>query len=138
MTEFEQMLRAMFSSIWDCEIDHPIFCDTVGELMGAVIKAYEKCKSYAEVHKEETTGDLISREEAIDLAYDCEDEFGKDVAFRFAYYLRHLPSAQPEIVHCKDCKFSNEDIFDRGLYCEHEGALFDVEDNHYCKWAKRR
>ena len=41
--------------------------------------------------------DLISREEAIDLAYDCEDEFGKDVVFRFVDYLRGLPSAQPNV-----------------------------------------
>lgn len=36
--------------------------------------------------------DIISRQDAIDLAYDCEDEFGKDVAFRLAYYIKQLPS----------------------------------------------
>lgn len=36
--------------------------------------------------------DIISRQDAIDLAYDLEDEFGKDVAFRLAYYIKQLPS----------------------------------------------
>lgn len=43
MNDFEKMLRDMFSSIWDCEIDHPLWQDTVGEIMTAVIQAHEKC-----------------------------------------------------------------------------------------------
>lgn len=38
---FEEDLHKMFSSIWDCEIDHPMFQDTVGELMEAVIQCYK-------------------------------------------------------------------------------------------------
>ena len=30
----------MFDHIWDCEIDHPVFRDTVGDLMSAVIQAH--------------------------------------------------------------------------------------------------
>lgn len=40
MTKFEKQLHDMFDHIWDCEIDHPVFQDTVGELMSAVIQAY--------------------------------------------------------------------------------------------------
>lgn len=40
--EFQKNLFEMFSSIWDCEIDHPAFQDTVGELMNAVIQLYKK------------------------------------------------------------------------------------------------
>ena len=39
--EFEKSLHEMFDSIWDCDINHPIFQDTVGELMGAVLQAYD-------------------------------------------------------------------------------------------------
>ena len=39
--EFKNELLSMFSSIWDVEIDHPIFQDTVGELMKGVLQAYE-------------------------------------------------------------------------------------------------
>lgn len=44
MTEFEKSLHQMFDHIWDCEIEHPIFQDTVGELMSAVIQLYETTK----------------------------------------------------------------------------------------------
>lgn len=39
--DFEKQLHDMFDHIWDCEIDHPAFQDTVGELMEAVIQAHK-------------------------------------------------------------------------------------------------
>jgi len=38
--------------------------------------------------------DSISRQDAIDMIYGCEDEFGKDVVFRIADYIRQLPSVK--------------------------------------------
>ncbi len=38
---FEQQIHAMFDHIWDCEIEHPVFEDTVGDLMRAVIMCYK-------------------------------------------------------------------------------------------------
>lgn len=40
--EFKEKILCMFSSIWDCEIDHPVFQDKVGELMDAVVALYRK------------------------------------------------------------------------------------------------
>ena len=40
--EFKAGLKEMFSSIWDCEIEHPVFQDTVGDLMKGVIQLYKK------------------------------------------------------------------------------------------------
>lgn len=40
--EFKEKILGMFSSIWDCEIDHPVFQDKVGELMDAVVALYRK------------------------------------------------------------------------------------------------
>lgn len=40
--EFKNGLLKMFSSIWDCEVDHPVFQDTVGELMSAVMQLYAR------------------------------------------------------------------------------------------------
>ena len=40
MNEFEKQLHDMFDHIWDCKIDHPVFQDTVGDLMSAVIQAH--------------------------------------------------------------------------------------------------
>ena len=39
--EFENGINNMFSSIWDCKLDHPLFEDTVGELMSAVLQLYK-------------------------------------------------------------------------------------------------
>lgn len=41
--DFEKQLHSMFDHIWDCEIDHPMFQDTVGELMEAVLQAFDGC-----------------------------------------------------------------------------------------------
>ena len=35
----------MFDHIWDCNIDHPVFEDTVGDLMEAVIQCYRNLTS---------------------------------------------------------------------------------------------
>lgn len=52
MDSFEQGLHNMFDHIWDCEIEHPIFDDTVGDLMQAVMQLYnntcKKCKISAQ------------------------------------------------------------------------------------------
>lgn len=40
--DFKEKLLSMFSSIWDCEIEHPVFQDKVGELMAAVIQLYKQ------------------------------------------------------------------------------------------------
>lgn len=40
--EFKNGLLEMFSSIWDCEIDHPAFQDTVGEMMSDVMQLYAR------------------------------------------------------------------------------------------------
>lgn len=49
MNDFEKQIHAMFDHIWDCDINHPIFDDTVGELMNAVIQCYNNLPS-AEPH----------------------------------------------------------------------------------------
>lgn len=60
MTEFEKGLRRMFSTIWDCKIDHPAWQDdTVGDLMRAVIQLHEFIKP------PDRSTDLISKHEAI-------------------------------------------------------------------------
>ena len=52
--------------------------------------------------------DSISRADTIDMVYGCEDEFGKDVVFRFADYIRQLPSVQPEILACGSGELNDE------------------------------
>ena len=105
-------------------------------------------------------GDLISRQTAIDAARKC-----RVVEVTSAYMLIDkaemmtelmcLPSAQQEIVRCKDCKywkqqtnyqgdllsfgFCESDDMWRSLYGETtEVAHIDTDDDHYCGYAKRR
>lgn len=45
MSKFERAIHSMFDHIWHCEIEHPVFQDTVGELMTAVIEAYNNLQN---------------------------------------------------------------------------------------------
>jgi len=90
MSDFEKMLRGMFSSIWDCEIDHPLWQDTVGEIMTAVIQAHEKCMS-------EFCKDAISRQAAIDALDKRFDSIPMEQTVEVLQLrrdLRELPPAQ--------------------------------------------
>jgi len=90
--------------------------------------------------------DLISRQAAIDYCYQLinvehqqgsdEMNYGQERVNQTETILHHLefmPSAQPEIIRCKDCKHHS------GSYCHYKysyGAY--VRDDHYCGWAERR
>ena len=82
--------------------------------------------------------DLISRQAAIDALtaleepaptarhlsaiYDCEDA------------IKALPSAQPEIIRCKDCKYNTY-----SKKCLQPDSFFLVPaDDFYCGYAERR
>jgi hypothetical protein len=67
--------------------------------------------------------DLISRQAAID-ALDCISGVEE--------VLRSLPSAQPEIIRCKDCRWY-------GFYsCKLYGNDWMRDGNGYCDRAERR
>ena len=59
MSDFEKKIHDMFDHIWDCEINHPIFRDTVGELMTAVIKCYELVTSEQKTGRWLTSDDMF-------------------------------------------------------------------------------
>ena len=52
--------------------------------------------------------------------------------------LRKMQTAQPEIVHCKDCQHSEYDALYGDRYCHHNGKAEIVPDDHYCGYAERR
>ena len=74
--------------------------------------------------------DLIDRQAAIDAvkeAYENDEMFDG-----YEYRLQELPSTQPEIVRCKDCKhFAGE-----GMYCSCD--IIVQFDHFYCYHAERR
>jgi len=108
--------------------------------------------------------DTISRQAAIDAI--CEDgtqlerqgQYSITMAERKqrdADILDALPSAQPEIIRCKDCKhwrqqtnyqgallsfgFCESDDMWRSLYGEtYEVSHIDTDDDFYCGYAERK
>ena len=77
--------------------------------------------------------DLISREDAINAIYHHFSNMTMGVC---ANVLHEVPSAQPEIIRCKDCKYQDENwrrVSVRWLPC------MDVRtgSNWYCGSAER-
>ena len=64
--------------------------------------------------------DLISRQDAIDEAYEIIID-GQKLKVVQVETLMGLPSAEPEIIHCKDCRWWDK---------------FGDSDNGYCMAAK--
>ena len=79
--------------------------------------------------------DLIKRTDAIDAIEECIKANGYgNVALvselnRLDGYIRQLPSVQPEIIRCKDCK--NHD------WCSIEDTALN-DEMFFCKWGERR
>ena len=84
--------------------------------------------------------DLISRLAAIDEIEERKNANGyRNVAViselnRLEGYIMRLPSAQPEIVRCKDCKWFN----DYEVECSLSTGLVYVTSNDYCSKGERK
>ncbi|MBO6015304.1 MAG: hypothetical protein J6S50_05735 [Oscillospiraceae bacterium] len=80
--------------------------------------------------------DLISRQAAIGaLAEEDNKYLYRNMKFsEIAKCIRALPSAQPEIIYCKDCKHWYLDA-DTGMACEFTN-MGQPEDG-FCNWAER-
>lgn len=89
--------------------------------------------------------DLIDRQAAIDAVsnwlYDGDDKRSVD------QLLSELPSAQPEIIRCKDCKYFEYDHFENvgGIpiivaheICKRWGNGVKTNENGFCFLADRR
>lgn len=55
-----------------------------------------------------------------------------DIQSLLKAFFRQLPSAQPEIVRCKDCKHFEREM----LYCDDLGFMCREDD--FCSYAERR
>ena len=79
-------------------------------------------------------GDLISRQKAIDaLVFDY--------AYAAADIIKKLPSAQPEVIRCKDCKYFDRyttvpEKYQWDAFC-HEWARHTYE-NWFCSRGRRK
>lgn len=55
--------------------------------------------------------------------------------------IENLPSAQPEIIHCGDCKYKDDGIDEDGipfLKCLNGRSYGGTRINDFCSWAERR
>lgn len=56
-------------------------------------------------------------------------------------YLEELPSAQPEIIYCGDCKYKDDGIDEDGipfLKCLSGRSYGGTRINDFCSWAERK
>jgi hypothetical protein len=77
--------------------------------------------------------DCISRQallKQIDIDSDGEPGYYGDT-WKFIDTIKSLPSAQPENIRCKDCKWKNRHNCTRAV------EVF-IDDDKYCAWAERR
>lgn len=99
--------------------------------------------------------DLISRQEAIDeiskygsvwmeytdimTVHEVAERALKESKQSMINVLRKLPSAKPEIIHCRECRFGEVDdpCFPDQYFCRHHGCDWNNGD-HYCGYAERR
>lgn len=78
--------------------------------------------------------DLISRQDAIDVFWKLNVEIRPSAINAILDMLNTLPSAQPEIIQCKDCKHREEKpIADGRYWCELHNDFY-----YYCSDAERR
>ena len=85
-----------------------------------------------------TNDDMISRQNVLrcltDISYNqCKTQGEADVIDIAKTMVMTMPSAQPEIIRCKDCKHN------RRLECPFGITVFDApKDDEFCSRAERR
>ena len=119
-------------------------CDPVGGFCTSVSK--EICD--AQEHEKENITDTISRKAAIEAIFNeplCESGMKERTAIAvvLAIYekIKSLPSAQPEIIRCKDCKYGDTfhefDDPEMPMKCigHHYGGTYPDD---FCSYAERK
>lgn len=84
--------------------------------------------------------DLISRQAAIDVCDYAIDlwhgQLGEGIVIAVKKKIEELPSAQPEKVKCKKCRYVYYDKEFDNYWCNRMSDPFKVEEEGYCKWGK--
>lgn len=83
---------------------------------------------------------LIDRQAAIMglIFSDCTGDLTCGQMAKILYVIQALPSAQPEIIRCKDCEYGEQDEVGR-WFCRSLGCQIGNEDGSgYCADAERR
>lgn len=107
-----------------------LYGDEICGALGSLPSAQPKVEKDTNV----PINDCISKQAAIDAIRAFYDEFivydnGKSIED----LISELPSAQPEIIRCKDCKFFVSDM----EWCEADDGN-PTSPDAFCSWAERR
>jgi len=103
--------------------------------MGQVTESTQStngCKPKTQLSTEDTTFDCISRQAAIDAPFK---KFDADTGVTWIplEHIEQLPSAQPEIIRCRKCKFASGD----SRICMKFGHS-PIGELDFCAWAERK
>ncbi len=87
--------------------------------------------------------DLIDRQKAIDalidaLAWTWSGTWSEKTAIDA---IKNLPSAEPKIIYCGDCRYKDDGIDEDGipfLKCLNGRSYGGTRINDFCSWAERR
>jgi hypothetical protein len=85
--------------------------------------------------------DLISRQAAIRWVKTECNPYGKptldyESGKKVMEHLEQMPSAEPEIIRCEDCRWWERESICEGHCLEID--LYHVDEDHYCGFAERR
>ena len=85
------------------------------------------------VGENERMNDLISRQDAINVADAVWSVTGDKNVAKVWDQIKDLPSAQPDIIRCRNCKFASGD----SRICMKFGHS-PIGELDFCAWAERR
>ena len=88
-----------------------------------------------------TSGDCISRQQAIDALLGITAMRNTIPLDSAIFNIKKLPSAQPDIIRCKDCKWygrADKRRFYRGMDCLQKRIDTIVPDRDFCSRAERK
>ena len=114
-------MSAVIAEQWECIGDGNIVLNVVRDWSGIM-------------------SDLINREGAMDILGKLSPLDKSGILEVVRWGIENLPSVQPEIIYCKDCKYSHMTIDGLCKYCD---IWFPNEEmyedgNHFCASAEKR
>lgn len=120
-----------------------MYSDKLMLALDVAIDALEKVEKPNEDVPDINFGDMISRQSAINIVYfECGEWEG--LAKTIVKDINDLPSVQPEIIHCRDCKHwqSEEHIGNNNVHTLNIASLpcknWLTGGDWYCGSAERR
>lgn len=123
-------------------------CHGLQGMHGIIVNTNERTFNCL-LYEEDGMSDLIDRQEAIDAIKELCEYYTPTKSVKHPHMdfvieqLEELPSAQPEIIRCKDCKYFERDIHRRwgtyngcGVWTD-DGNEIEVKPDDYCSYAVR-